>query len=176
MATIDFNALTRMAEEAGFSTEKLESGEYTAEVKAANYTTKSNGKSQFGFMFRVVAGPAQGQSIWKNINVPNPATQTDPEKLARAASFFIRDLNALGVRQDLAGTDPDAAAKEIIGRQFTIKVSRTRPKGNGEFWEDVDVKSAVNAASAPAAVAPAPVQQSFPTTDAPAPAWQNRPI
>lgn len=171
MATIDFSELTRMAEAAGFSTEKLESGEYTAEVKAANYVTKSNGKSQFGFMFSVVSGPAQGGSIWKNISVPDPSTQPDPEKLARAASFFIRDLNALGVRQDLAGTNPDAAAKEIIGRQFNIKVSRTRPKGNGEFWEDVDVRGAATSEQQQQQI------PGFASGVAPAtPAWQSRPV
>jgi hypothetical protein len=173
VTSIDFNALTRMAEDAGYSTKELEPGTYTAEVKSANYTTKSNGKSQFGFRFVVEGGPFNGQSEWKNINVPDPRTSTDPQKLAQAAGFFIRDLNSLGVDQAVAAQNPEAAAKAIIGRKFQIEVKRSRPKGDGTFWTDVNVKKALDAAP------PAPVQQQIPVEPPHAtPAWQasSRPI
>lgn len=178
MTSIDFNALTKMAQDAGFDTEELESGVYLAEVKNANYTgPNSRGKSQFGFRFVVTSGPKQGQGVWKNLNVPTP------ESKPAAAHIFLRDLATLGVDQQLAAVNPDAAAKAVIGRQFEITVKRTRPKTNGGFWTDVDVKPL----SAPAA----PVQQQIPMTQPPvqgvvpgAPggpeaataAWQQRPI
>lgn len=175
MTTIDFNALTKIAQEAGFDTEELESGVYQAEVKNANFTTKPNGKSEFGFRFVVTSGPKQGQGVWKNLYVPTP------ESKPAAVHIFLRDLATLGVDQQLAAVNPDAAAKEVIGRQFEITVKRTRPKSNGGYWTDVDVKPATAAAPA------APVQQQLPVQppvqgvapggpEAATAAWQQRPI
>jgi hypothetical protein len=142
-------------------------------VKNANYTTKSNGSSQFGFRFVVIAGPLAGQGVWKNLNVPNPEKATDQQKFGRQVSIFLRELNELGVDQTLAATDPDAAAKQVIGRQFRIEVKRTRPKSNGGFWEDVNIKGAASGAPVAPPVAP-PSTAGMPPAQPVTPAWQQQ--
>lgn len=169
MTTIDFNALSKIAEDAGFDTTELAPGRYDAEVTNANFTTKSNGKSQFGFRFKVLGGPVAGQGVWKNLNVPTA------ESKPTAVSIFLRELNQLGVDQALASVNPEAAAQQVIGRAFDIEVKRDRAKQGGGFWTDVNIKGGAQGA-APAAPAPAP---SAPVAQAPvAPAWQQeqRPV
>ena len=174
MTSIDFNALTRMAEEAGYSTVELAAGDYRVEVKAANYSEKSNGTKSFGFLLSVVGGPSQGQSEWDNLYVPKPDAKPF------AVKKFLEKIAAYGMDTQLATSNPEAAAKALIGRQYDVTLKRERPKNDGGFWPDITIKPNRTAAPAVPQVPATPINEAVysqqQAAPAAAPAWQQRPI
>lgn len=150
MASLDWDKLQKLAEDAGFSTEDLEPGEYTARIASTNY--KDGAKPRFGIRFVVVGGPQDGKSQWDNINVPDGSG----EKGAAIAYYFLEKMKKLGVP---VGSDPALAIKNAEGKVFNITVSKGKAKQTGGNWVVINIGDEVGGtpAAAPAvAAAPAP--------------------
>lgn len=148
MASIDWAGLSKLAEDAGFSTEDLAPGPYVARIASTNY--KDGAKPRFGIRFVVVGGPSDGKSQWDNINVPDGSG----EKAAAIAFYFLEKMKKLGVA---VGSDPAVGIKACEGKVFNITVSLGKPKQTGGHWAQVALGDEVGAAPAAIAPAPAPV-------------------
>jgi hypothetical protein len=145
MASLDWDKLQKLAEDAGFSTEDLEPGPYVARIASTNY--KDGAKPRFGIRFVVVGGAHDGKSQWDNINVPDGSG----EKGAAIAFYFLEKMKKLGVP---VGSDPALAIKNAEGKVFNITVSLGKPKQTGGHWVQVAIGDEVTTAAAPVAAAP----------------------
>lgn len=154
MSTIDWAKLGQMASEAGYSTTELPVGPYTGTVTTGKFTPAAGKKkAQYGFRFKVLGGPYDGESVWLNQSVPD-GSEKNP---GGAAAMFVKILGLLGA----AGLEPEAGCLAPVGKSYDFEVGH-RPKADGSGnWVDVkNLKPLDEVPAAPAVVnipAPTPV-------------------
>lgn len=169
MGAYDFNAMFAQAQEAGFAGELLPVDTYEAVVHKTN-SKDADGtkKAQIGVLFKIVAGPKEGSSVWLNLYVPDATSKPGH------APMFFRTLGRFGCDQAFFSTNPSLEQIEArIAADYTVKrIKVTQSTFNERTKNEVEVigdaaGSSVPAPPAPPAAAPA-APQAAPVPEAPA--------
>lgn len=119
MATYNWSALRKQAEEAGESTEgftPLPVGTYDVVVTKADVKSFKGGEKEgWNIQFSVDGGPEAGRRVFTNLVI-------SPES-AKAVAILLRQLEALGVRPVLdAGGTLQQVAAAMLNQKATIEV------------------------------------------------------
>lgn len=153
----------------------LPKGKYTVKVEKAEATTSSTNKLMFKIVFKVIAGPRTGSTLFNNITL----TQDNP----KAVFMFFQNLSALGIPETFLKSDPkpqpQQVAQKMIGAVVEVDVDH-RPY-QGVDRENIKSMTAVSSNGAPSfgpsagisapAGLPTPTVAPAPATGAPAPTF-----
>lgn len=139
MATMNWNALRKAAEEAGESTEgfvPVPTGTYDVAVAKADVAKFKNGtKEGWKIQFAIDGGPEGGRRVFTNLVI-------SPES-PKAVGMLLRQLDALNVRPVLdAGGTLQQVAAAMLNQKATIEITEREYTGSdGTVKSSNDVKN-----------------------------------
>lgn len=147
MATISWSELRATAES---GPKPVPAGKYEAIAERVNVKETKSGKTMFGVMFRIVAGPENGSTIWTNLVV-------SPDS-PRALGILFQQFDAMGLTSTFFAENPSdeqiAAALENARATITVKIGEWDGMPRPEVNRIERSNLAANPTLSPAAPAP----------------------